>query len=691
MTPDPYRYFRVEARELLDELGRGALALEQGVPSAELVQKLLRVAHTLKGAARVVKQNEIAGLAHAAEDLLSPLREKPAALSLENADEFLGIVDSIRSLVGALEEPVATEAGQVPATQTAPNMVAEEIARTVRVDVAEMDALLGQLTEAAIEITSLGEAGALVERCRNLADLLSERIALPRLAVSNGVPVPHSAPQALHWAEELSGVTGTASRKLGDGIERIRHRIQEARHRAEQLRLVPVRTLLPTLERVARDAAQSTGKRAGIEMRDSDVRLDSDVLATVQAALVQLVRNAVAHGIEPEAGRDKAGKPPVGKITLAVHQDGRRVAFECNDDGDGIDLETVRRKVRVRGASPQSVDNLGQRELLDLLLQGGVSTTDSVTEVAGRGVGLDLVRDVAARLKGSVRIDTRPGQGTSVELKVPITLAALEALVFEAGDLVIAVPLHAVRASARVNFSELVHSGNSLHLTHENAAVPFAHLSAFLRGNRDRAPSEVCSTIVFETSGGKAALGVDRLLGTETVVFRPMPALAPAGDLWMGTFLNAGGEPCVVLDPDRAFALASKGTVAQDDAEDKTCLPILVIDDSLTTRMLEQSILESAGYEVDLAVSGEDGLEKARKRDYALFLVDVEMPGMDGFTFVATTRADPVLRRVPAIIVSSRASADDLRRGKEAGASDYVIKSEFEQKALLKRIEELVG
>jgi two-component system chemotaxis sensor kinase CheA len=196
--------------------------------------------------------------------------------------------------------------------------------------------------------------------------------------------------------------------------------------------------------------------------------------------------------------------------------------------------------------------------------------------------------------------------------------------------------------------------------------------------------------VVVSGRGGVVVVGVDRLLGTVNVVLRPLPELAPALEIVAGASLDAEGNPQLMLDPDALVAVASQRMPTNHETEVQRA-PILVIDDSLTTRMLERSILESAGYEVDVAASGEEGLEKARRKRYGLFLVDIEMPGIDGFTFIERTRADPALRDIPAILVSSRASPEDRRRGEEVGALDYMIKSEFDQGALLGRIREQVG
>jgi two-component system chemotaxis sensor kinase CheA len=204
-----------------------------------------------------------------------------------------------------------------------------------------------------------------------------------------------------------------------------------------------------------------------------------------------------------------------------------------------------------------------------------------------------------------------------------------------------------------------------------------------------RSDTRAWSTIIVAGANALAALGVERLRGTQNLLLRPLPDLAPSDAIVAGASFDAEGHPQLVLDPEGLIERVRRaGPIA---AVPRSRAPILVVDDSLTTRMLEQSILESAGYEVDLAVSGEDGLERAGKRQYALFLVDVEMPGMDGFTFVERTRSDPILRNVPAILVTSRSSADDRKRGKDAGARAYIVKGEFDQTELLGQIRRLVG
>jgi two-component system chemotaxis sensor kinase CheA len=304
---------------------------------------------------------------------------------------------------------------------------------------------------------------------------------------------------------------------------------------------------------------------------------------------------------------------------------------------------------------------------------------------------LDVVREAASRLGGEVTVRTEARSGTSIEILVPVSLSSLDALLVEAGNQAAAIPLESVRRTLRLSPTDVARTAEGESIVFEGKVIPFAPLARALRaGAATLSTPRARSAVVVEGRGAMAALGVDRMLGTERLVLRPLPEWTPADPVLAGTSLDAEGNPQIVLDPDALVAEASRSEAATQ-ATPTLRPPILVIDDSLTTRMLEQSILESAGYEVDLATSAEEALEKARRRRYALFLVDVEMPGMDGFAFVERTRIDRTLRGVPAILVTSRASPEDRRRGEEVGARAYIVKSEFDQADLLERIRKLVG
>ncbi|HUG26324.1 hybrid sensor histidine kinase/response regulator, partial [Piscinibacter sp.] len=663
MARDAYKYFRIEARELHEQLAQGALDIEKGAAPASVVPRLLRLAHTLKGAARVVKHGDIAEAAHAIEDALAPWRDGAERVPREPIDAVLAQVDRIAAQVAALTPTAGTPGPSA--------LVPEEALRTVRADVAEMDALLEGVAETHAQVALLRRRFASLARARSLADRLQEQLARP--GPSGG---------ARGIAQELQALLGGLEHGLASSTDQMDRELRQLRDTAEQLRLVPAGSLFTPLELTARDAAQSLGKRVAFEGHGGDVRLDAHVLAGVQGALLQLVRNAVAHGIEPPAQRQAAGKPPDGRLTLDVVRRGRCVVFRCSDDGAGVDLAAVRRVAERKGLLAATAQALDAQGLLTLMLRGGLSTSGSVTEVSGRGIGLDVVRDAAERLGGEIAAHTESGRGTTLELTVPLSLASLNALLVEVAGTPVAIPLDAVRRTLRLSVQQIAATAQGRTVVYEDRAIPFVALSALLAETPPPSSARAMSVVIVEGGGALAAIGVERLLSTSKLVLRPLPELVPASPLVAGASLDAEGNPQLVLDPEGLVLAAGRAAAVPAPAV-RAAAPVLVIDDSLTTRMLEKSILESAGYEVDLATSAIEALGMARAQPFRLFLVDVEMPGMDGFSFIQEAAADPRIRDVPAILVSSRSSPEDRRRGEEVGARAYIAKNEFDQARLL--------
>ena len=689
MARDPYRYFRVEARELLDQLGKGVLELDKGSAAPELIALMLRLAHTLKGAARVVKQREIADHAHAIEDALAPFRQGGNAVSRDGIDASLKALDEIAARLAALTPQPQGENRPDARSDSDPRgipSVQSESLEMARPNVDEVDVLLGGLTEAGVQLAALRRGIVPLERSRRLAQLLEEQLAAPRTDRFSD-----SSRRLLSLIAELRTLVEGLEHNFGDGIGQVEREIVQAREAAERLRLLPASFMFVSLERAVRDAAQALGKRVAFVTSGGDVRLDAQVFGAVQSALVQGVRNAVSHGIEPEAERRAAGKPMEGRVAIDVRRRGHRAVFVCSDDGRGVDLDAVRHAIERKGLSSSDTARLGSEELLRALLAGGISTSGAVTQLAGRGIGLDVIREAGSRLRGEVSLQTKQGLGTTLEISVPVSLAAVEALIVEAGGRPVAIPLEAVKRTLRMSADDLVQSAEGTSILFEGQVIPFARLERTLRrGAQAKESARTWSAVIIEGANALAAVGIERLRGTQNLVMRPLPEFTPADPIVAGASLDAEGHPQLVLDPE-ALVEHVRRIGPATAAEASRCAPILVIDDSLTTRMLEQSILESAGYEVDLATSGEAALDQARKRQYALFLVDVEMPGMDGFTFIERTRADPLLREIPAILVTSRASSEDLERGRSVGARAHIVKGEFDQGELLEKIRSLVG
>lgn len=660
MTKDPYKYFRIEAGELLDGLRLCIVDFDRNHDSKNFISRVLRLAHTLKGASRVVRLLDISKQAHAIEDILSPFRDNNADLPKSQVDQILSTIDSIAALLATIEQP-ARSASQAVLVH-AP---ADEILDTVRVEIAEVDGLLRGITEVTTQVIALRKEVAAAEQARHI-----------------------------HAIDDLRAHLDRHARRLAAGISQVESELAQIYEAANHVRLLPVTTIVATLERAVREAANMVQKQATFELVDDGIRIDTHVLVALQRALLHVVRNAVVHGIETSAERLRTNKPEVGRIVLNVERVGDRIVFTCSDDGRGIDLDAVRRSLVNTGRlSPAFAASLGLQDAIQMLLQGGISTAATVTEVAGRGIGLDVLRETAALLKGEVTIDCKRGLGTNVIISVPASISTLLALQVEISGTIVSLPMTAVQETIRLREDDFAEAADRKTIVYHGHVIPFLPLAHFFRAqNAGVRTRKTWSAIVLESQGGLAAVGVDRLVGTSRIVVRPLPAWTPGDRLVAGATLDAEGNPQLVLNPIALVAsvYGAKQTDARADQVVKSA-PVLIIDDSLTTRMLEQSILESAGYEVQLATSAEEGLAKTQMNTYSLFLVDVEMPGMNGFEFVERVGADPSLRSVPAILVTSRNAPEDRVRGNEVGARAYIVKGEFDQRHLLKLVRELIG
>lgn len=645
---DPYRYFRVEARELADGMARSVLEWERDPEDREeVVRRLLRLAHTLKGAARVVGQAQIAEEAHAFEDAVAAHRAGPRGV-----DDLLARVDAVSAHVAALEAAAAPPAEEEPPAPSPAPAVAEGD---------ELDLLLAAHQDARAWVGALRRGVERVEALRRQVE---------------GRPLGPDAASALH-----AGLL-TAARELAGALSSLDGELGRVGVHAHALRLVPAETVFAPLARAARDTARALGKRVVFEARGGDCHLDGRVLAALRGALLHLVHNAVDHGIEGAAEREASGKHAAGRVEIEVTRRGQRVTFVCRDDGRGIDVEAVRRSAVGRALSPAA-------DATRLIFEPGLSTRAEVTPISGRGVGLDTVRDIAARLKGTVAAESEPGRGAAFSITVPVSLSSMPVLAVEAGELRAAVPLDAVRCVLRLAEGGVSRLGEREAIVVEGRAVPLLRLDEWAGATPALSGAPRCAVIVAD-GGGVVAVGVDRLLGAAQVIVQPLSPLAGAVPV-LGASFDLDGTPEPVLEPG-ALVAAPSTTRCPRPAPAPAPAPrsVLVIDDSLTTQTLERSILESAGYRVEVATSGEEGLEKARAAPYDLFIADVEMPGMSGFDFVATARREPALAAVPSIIVSSRGDDADRRRGAEAGARAYVAKHEFAQEGFLEIVRGLL-
>lgn len=744
-----YNQFREETTENIRALGDGLLALEseadEGARKAT-VDRIFRAMHTVKGSARMLGFEAVGRLAHALENLLGELRQGRRALDRPLADALLGGGDAILALVaaavegrpseldvelmiaalpaGAGDEPQAAPAPAavaapapaapvVPAPVTpapvapaatlapAPSPAARAASRqTVRVRVDRLDRMLNLAGELMVGQQALADHG---EQLRALQDLV-ERQARALASLEGELGRLRFSPaqrQSLDLRLGAAREAADAARKLAQRqAERFDRQagqhdllVKDLEQEVMAARLLPIATVYAGLPRAVRDLAQATGKDVRLELRGEGVELDRKVLELINDPLMHLVRNSVDHGIEPAAERLAAGKGPQGLITVGAEAAGGEVRVTIVDDGRGLDPARLReRAVRLGMITAEAAALLSDADALDLIFQPGFSTAAIVTDISGRGVGMDVVRSNILELGGQVRLESQPGQGTRITLLLPLTVVTTRLLLVRVGRATFALPAGSCYGTIWVRRRELraLEGQPTLEVDGRTVAtLPLADLlgleAASPLAGRDRAPA-----ILAGNAQRPVALLVDELIDEREAVVKPLGALLSGQRRYGGAVQLGDGSLVLLLNPAQ-LALGMRATVAPRPAAAPRRARLMVADDSFTTRELIRSILQSAGYEVTAAVDGADALDRLRAHPYDLLVSDVEMPRLDGFQLVARLRADASLRQVPAVLITSLASEEHKRRGLEAGAQAYIVKSQFNQESLLDVVRQLLG
>ncbi|WP_313600892.1 hybrid sensor histidine kinase/response regulator, partial [Pseudomonas sp.] len=466
-------------------------------------------------------------------------------------------------------------------------------------------------------------------------------------------------------------------------------------------RMRPFADVLGGQVRMVRDLGRSLGKQVRLEIEGEKTQVDRDVLEKLEAPLTHLLRNAVDHGIEMPEQRRLAGKPAEGLIRLrASHQAGLLV-LELSDDGNGVDLERLRGTIVERKLSPlETALRLSEEELLTFLFLPGFSLRDKVTEVSGRGVGLDAVQHMVRQLRGAVVLEQTAGQGSRFHLEVPLTLSVVRSLVVEVGEEAYAFPLAHIERMCDLAPEDIVQLEGRQHFWHEGRHVGLVAASQLLQRPAGQSPSETLKVVVIRERDAVYGIAVERFIGERTLVVLPLDdRLGKVQDISAGALLDDGSVVLIVdvedmlrsvdklLNTGRLERIARRSQQTTEAPRKR----VLVVDDSLTVRELQRKLLLNRGYEVAVAVDGMDGWNALRSEDFDLLITDIDMPRMDGIELVTLLRRDSRLQSLPVMVVSYKDREEDRRRGLDAGADYYLAKASFHDDALLDAVMELIG
>lgn len=466
-------------------------------------------------------------------------------------------------------------------------------------------------------------------------------------------------------------------------------------------RMRPLDDRLGGFARMVRDLGRSLGKPARLEIRGADTQVDRDILDQLEAPLGHLLRNAVDHGLESPALRAAAGKPAEGVITLSARHSAGLLLVSVADDGAGIDLERVRAAVVARGlAPPETAQRLDDNELVEFLMLPGFTLRSTVTDISGRGVGLDAVRAMVAQVRGTVRIEHARGRGTKVILQLPLTLSVMRSLLVEIAGEPYALPLANLSRTLALPRERIDMLEGRPHFTLDDRQIGLVSAQQVLCGSEPSAAQGDQPVVVFGDGESRYGLAVDKFLGERMLVVQPLdPRLGKLPNIAAGA-LNEDGSPLLIIDTADLVRSIAKAVemgslerlpVRAAQTSGRGRKRVLVVDDSLTVRELERKLLAARGYEVSVAVDGMDGWNAVRSETFDMVITDVDMPRMDGIELVTLIKRDARTAELPVMIVSYKDREEDRQRGLDAGADYYLAKGSFHDDALLRAVVDLIG
>ena len=746
--------FRIEVENYTKLLEKGLVEIEQD-QTPEKVEPLMRAAHSIKGAARIVGLDLVVTLAHAMEDILSAAQHGKMNLTsdhidmlLQGNDIFLHITtvdipeipdwlekesEAINSLSQRIRG-ILTGEGPVPAAEkvspqapvkqdTVPPQISPQTPKmTDKKDEALKAKPLEKEEDSFVRVVSeslnrlMGFAGECLVQARSTKPFSTSLLKMKDWHLELG-----SALENIFQFTKNASIPKEVREKFGESLKQL-DQIRDVlitqivdfevfsrnlERLADQLygevvaiRMRPFSDGLPGFPRMVRDLAKNMGKKVNFRVLGETAKIDRDILEKLEAPLTHLLRNAIDHGLETPEERLSAQKPAEGTLTLEARHSSGMLHVRITDDGKGVDIEKLRQKVVERGhISKEMAANLAEAELLDFLFLPGFSTASKVTEVSGRGVGLDVVMSMVQEVGGSVRVDTKLGKGTTFYLQLPLTLSVLRTLLVDIGGEPYAIPLSRIDHILEPSPDRLKILEDKQFYTFEDEHIGIVDAHQVLQIPVSDDKDSGLYIVVVSDRLNRYGLVVDNFVGERELVVVPLDTrLGRIPNVSAGAILE-DGSPVLILDVDDLVRsidnLLSYGRLHKvgdrKEIAETSRRRILVVDDSLTVREVERRLLENSGYEVTVAVDGVDGWNTLQLKKFDLVISDVDMPRMNGIELIKKIKGDPKLKDLPVIIVSYKNREEDRIRGLEAGANYYLTKSSFQDKSLNNAVRDMIG
>ncbi|NEP16280.1 MAG: response regulator [Leptolyngbya sp. SIO4C1] len=694
------------SRERLSKLEAGLARLEtQPAMLMPTLAELLREAHSLKGDSNSAGVESVGTLTHALETVFGGLQQQSIVLTPELSDRLYQGVDAIAQLLDSLSSgsPAAvnleqllsqlSEAAAAPAQPATvlPEPVVSAIPDsyqidTVRVQTSDLDRLMNQAEQLTITRIQIAQA---TTQIKQLAALWDEWKAHQK---------QRQPAAATPYETSLDSLIGSLRRTTQENSSKLDLISEDLGEQIRVLRLLPLSSLFQTLPRTVRDLARQQEKQIELIIEGQDTTADKRILEEIRDALLHLVRNAIDHGIESPAERVRAGKSPTAKLWLRGYQTPNSIVIEVADDGRGLDLEKIKQTaLRRKLHSAESLAEMSPAQIQELILAPGFSTRTFITELSGRGVGLDVVRTNVERLQGNIQIDSSPGQGCTFRLQLSTSLATVNVVLIETAGLVHALPIEFLQTTLLISPEDMIIDDEQITIVWHDQVVPIANLFDVLELppsviKAAPAPASQRPCLLLKVGDSLGGFFIDRLLETQEVILKPKSALLKRVRNVTGATILGSGDVCMILNPpDLVKSLQRPTTAPPLPAEAIQRKPvILLVEDSPPVRTQEKRLFEGAGYEVVIAEDGRQGYELLRNGQFDIVVSDVEMPHLDGLSLTAKIRQHPEYDELPIVLVTTLSSDEDRKRGADVGADAYIAKGKFNQDILLETLARLV-
>jgi len=712
--------FKEETDERLNNLNKGLLRLEENAEDVALLNEVFREAHTLKGSAKMVGLTHINRIAHQMEDLLGRIKEKQLKLTSEINDLLFECLDSIKILLdaeiskkevtidvdslceelkqactGKLIRERKKVAKKITLVEGRPQEIRHEkigFEETVRVEISKLDKLLNLSGEM---IINRGKLETLLGQLKEMFNLLREQTPFLEQLKTRTNGFKEEVAKLILAQQALKDNIASIWRRYDDGLNDLTSLTNELEDIVIKIRMLPVSTVFDIFPRVIRDMAKEYDKEISLEIKGEKTGLDKKILEEIKDPLMHIVRNCVDHGIETPEERALLGKPRTGKICFEARQEGAHILIEISDDGRGIDARAIKRiALKKNLITPEQSEKMSDNNAIYLIFTPGFSTQERVTDVSGRGVGMDVVKENIERLKGSIVVQTQLGKGTKFTLRMPLTLSITLSLLIKSQNQIFALPVSEVEKIVRISTDDIKLVGDKEVVKVAGKTIPFVHLGKILGLNEKKitAYQEMFLVIIY-LAGERIGFVVDEIISEQEIVIKSLGNYLKKPENIAGATIWGDGEVVLILDVFDLMKSAKKVYLEAPKTilKEKISIPsVLVVDDSLTIRELEKNILEAVGYEVEVAIDGVQALEKMRQKKFNLIITDITMPNMNGFELTSAIKKDKKYKDTPVIIVTSEEKEEDRRKGIEVGAEAYIVKSAFDQKNLLDMIERMV-